>query len=67
MLKKLRRQSPPSREERWQNPALARLAAMTPAGMVAKLDVSLTDEYPLAHAIVLIWAESAAAQPRAIP
>jgi len=52
---------------RLQAGALARLAAMTPAGMVAKLDVSLTDEYPLAHAIVLIWAESAAAQPRAIP
>ena len=30
MLKKLRRQSPPSREERWQNPALARLASLPP-------------------------------------
>ena len=35
---------------------LLRLQALTPPGMVAKLDVSLTDEYPLAHAIVIISA-----------
>jgi len=36
--------------------ALRRLQAMTPPGMKAQLDVSLTDEYPLAHAIVIISA-----------
>ena len=36
--------------------ALARLAAITPAGMQARLDVSLTDEPPLAQAVVIITA-----------
>ena len=36
--------------------ALQRLAAMTPAGMQARLDVSLTDEPPLAQAVVIITA-----------
>lgn len=36
--------------------ALRRLREMTPPGMTAMLDVSLTDEYPLAHAIVIISA-----------
>ena len=36
--------------------ALRRLREMTPPGMTARLDVSLTDEYPLAHAIVIISA-----------
>ena len=36
--------------------AAQRLGALTPAGMRAQLDVSLSDEYPLAHAIVVISA-----------
>ena len=36
--------------------ALQRLEAMTPAGMAAQIDVSLTDEPPLAQAIVIITA-----------
>jgi holo-[acyl-carrier protein] synthase len=36
--------------------ALARLKEMTPAGHEARIDVSLTDEYPLAQAIVIISA-----------
>ena len=34
--------------------ALARLKEITPAGHDARIDVSLTDEYPLAQAIVII-------------
>ena len=52
---------------RVQAGALDRLIAMTPPGMVAKLDVSLTDEYPWAQAIVLIWAESAPPRSPSIP
>lgn len=33
-----------------------RLVAMTPDGMEANLDLSLTDEYPLAQAVVIISA-----------
>ena len=36
--------------------AAARLAAITPAGTRAEISLSLTDEYPLAHAIVVITA-----------
>ena len=36
--------------------AAARLAAITPAGMTTTIDVSLTDEPPLAQAIVIITA-----------
>lgn len=36
--------------------AAARLAAMTPAGMVATLELTLTDEPPLAYAMVIISA-----------
>jgi holo-[acyl-carrier protein] synthase len=36
--------------------ALARLKEMTPAGYEARIDLSLTDEYPLAQAIVIISA-----------
>ena len=36
--------------------ALRRLEAITPPGMVARLDVSLTDEPPLAQAVVIISA-----------
>ena len=41
--------------------ALRRLEAMTPQGMTARLDVSLTDEPPLAQAVVIITAWPAAA------
>jgi holo-[acyl-carrier protein] synthase len=34
--------------------ALARLQEITPAGMTARIDLTLTDEYPLAQAIVII-------------
>jgi len=36
--------------------ALARLEAITPAGHVAQVDLSITDDYPLAQAIVIISA-----------
>jgi holo-[acyl-carrier protein] synthase len=36
--------------------ALARLQEITPAGHEARIDISLTDEYPLAQAIVIISA-----------
>ena len=40
--------------------ALARLKAITPAGYEARIDLSLTDEGPLAQAIVIISAIPAA-------
>src|SRR5207244_3089367 len=40
--------------------ALARLQSMTPKGMQARLDVTLTDEPPLAQAVVIISALPAA-------
>lgn len=36
--------------------AAARLAALTPAGMRAQVDLTLTDEYPMAEALVIITA-----------
>lgn len=36
--------------------AAARLAAMTPAGMRAQVDLTITDEYPMAEAMVIISA-----------
>ena len=39
--------------------ALQRLAAMTPAGMTACIELTLTDEEPLASAFVVISAEPA--------
>ena len=36
--------------------AAKRLAQLLPAGMVAQIDVTLTDDYPLAQAIVIISA-----------
>ncbi len=36
--------------------ALERLNALTPKGMKAQIDISLTDEYPMAHAMVIISA-----------
>ncbi|HEY5209027.1 MAG TPA: holo-ACP synthase [Stellaceae bacterium] len=38
--------------------AKARLDAMTPAGMVARIDLTITDEHPLAQAMVIISAEA---------
>ena len=38
------------------NGALERLQSLTPDGHEAKIDISLTDEYPLAHAMVVISA-----------
>jgi holo-[acyl-carrier protein] synthase len=34
--------------------ALARLQAMTPSGQLAQIDLSITDDFPLAQAIVII-------------
>jgi holo-[acyl-carrier protein] synthase len=39
-----------------RNGALARLKALTPRGMVARIDRSLTDEPPYAHGMVVISA-----------
>ena len=39
--------------------ALARLKALTPRGCEARIDVSITDDWPLAQAFVIISAESA--------
>ncbi len=36
--------------------AAARLAAITPQGMAAQIDITLTDEYPYAYAQVIISA-----------
>ena len=36
--------------------ALARLVEITPAGMASQIDLTLTDEYPLAQAFVIISA-----------
>lgn len=41
--------------------AAARLAALTPPGMAARIDLTLTDEGPLAQALVMISAARAAA------
>jgi holo-[acyl-carrier protein] synthase len=37
--------------------ALKRLEAMTPPGMRARIDLTLTDEHPIAQALVIISAE----------
>src|SRR5580692_3611691 len=39
--------------------ALARLEALTPAGFEAKIDLSITDDWPLAQAFVIISARDA--------
>ncbi|MGH7716855.1 MAG: holo-ACP synthase [Vulcanimicrobiaceae bacterium] len=44
--------------------ALARLQAMTPRGMAPRIDVTLTDEPPLAQAFVMISAEPVEAAER---
>jgi holo-[acyl-carrier protein] synthase len=45
--------------------ALARLHALTPAGYTAQIDLSITDDFPLAQAIVIISAVAAAQNPEA--
>jgi len=42
---------------RLRNGAAARLAAMTPPGMVARISLTMTDEPPIAQAVVVISAE----------
>ena len=41
---------------RLTNGALARLEAITPAGMAAQIDITITDDFPLAQAFVVISA-----------
>lgn len=43
--------------------AAARLVALTPRGMVARIDLSLTDEPPYAHGMVVISAAPSAEAP----
>ena len=43
--------------------AAARLARLTPPGHEARIDVTITDEYPLAQALVIITAVPAGASP----
>ncbi len=43
--------------------AADRVRALTPAGMAARLDLSMTDEYPYAQAVVVISAVPAALAP----
>jgi holo-[acyl-carrier protein] synthase len=43
--------------------ALTRLQAMTPPGLVARIDLTITDEPPLAQALVIISALSGGAVP----
>lgn len=45
------------------NGAAVRLAAITPAGMLAQIALSMTDEYPYAYAQVIISAVAAPAAP----
>lgn len=47
--------------------ALARLNAMVPPGMVPRIDLSMTDDPPLAQAIVIISAVPAAVAAAAAP
>jgi len=46
------------------NGALDRLQTLTPKGFEPKIDISLTDEYPMAHAMVIISAVPKAAPDR---
>ncbi len=47
--------------------ALIRLNQLVPPGMVARIDLSMTDDPPVAQAIVIISAEPAAARGQSIP
>ncbi|HEV2162432.1 MAG TPA: holo-ACP synthase [Stellaceae bacterium] len=44
--------------------SLARLKAMTPDGMTPRIDITLTDEPPLAQALVVITAEAVTVERR---
>ena len=44
--------------------AARRLAALTPPGSSARIDLTLTDDYPYAHAIVIISAIATKEDPR---
>jgi holo-[acyl-carrier protein] synthase len=44
--------------------ALRRLQAITPAGYEARIDITITDEGPMAQALVIISADPVAALPR---
>ena len=46
--------------------ALACLERLTPTGMEARVELSLTDDRELAHAIVLIWATPKSARATAV-
>ena len=50
---------------RFTGGALARLEAITPAGMAAQVSVTLTDEPPMAQAVVIIAAVPAVARTEA--
>lgn len=43
--------------------AMDRLLSLTPPGMAPRIDLSLTDEYPYAHAMVVISADPAGVRP----
>ena len=47
--------------------ALERLKALTPPGMVARIDLTITDEPPMAQALVIISAVPEAANPVPVP
>ncbi|MGA8292840.1 MAG: holo-ACP synthase [Rhodoplanes sp.] len=46
--------------------ASARLATLTPAGFAARIELALTDEWPLAQAFVIIWAFPGAREERMV-
>jgi holo-[acyl-carrier protein] synthase len=52
---------------RLTNGALQRLQEITPEGMTAVIDLSLTDDFPLAQAIVIISAVPAVSQKVGLP
>ena len=46
--------------------ASAQLTALTPPGFAARIDLALTDEWPLAQAFVIIWAFPGARDERTV-
>ena len=46
--------------------ASARLASLTPPGFAARIELALTDEWPLAQAFVIIWAFPGAREERMV-
>ncbi|MGA8157780.1 MAG: holo-ACP synthase [Rhodoplanes sp.] len=46
--------------------ASARLATLTPPGFAARIELALTDEWPLAQAFVIIWAFPGAREERMV-